>query len=219
MRLLLIRHGQTPDNVAGALGTTIPGPVLTALGRQQAADLAAAVTEPIAAIAVSSLIRTHLTAAPLARHRRIDPVEFDGLREIEAGVYEGRHDPASVTAYLRTFAAWAAGDLDTRMPGAEDGHTFFDRYDTAVAAAIDTTPSSDGPLAIVSHGAAIRTWVSRRARNIDASFTMDRFLQNTGMVVLEGTPASGWDLLSWQGEPVAGAQLADPTAADPVGKL
>ena len=39
MRLLLIRHGQTPSNVLGALDTLVPGPGLTPLGLEQAAAI------------------------------------------------------------------------------------------------------------------------------------------------------------------------------------
>ena len=35
-RLHLVRHGQTPSNVAGALDTALPGAPLTELGREQA---------------------------------------------------------------------------------------------------------------------------------------------------------------------------------------
>jgi release factor glutamine methyltransferase len=37
VRLLLIRHGQTPSNVLGLLDTAPPGPGLTDLGVEQAA--------------------------------------------------------------------------------------------------------------------------------------------------------------------------------------
>ncbi|MFI5427738.1 histidine phosphatase family protein [Aeromicrobium sp. UC242_57] len=40
MRLILIRHGQTPANVDGVLESTVPGPGLTELGLEQAAELA-----------------------------------------------------------------------------------------------------------------------------------------------------------------------------------
>lgn len=67
MRLLLIRHGQTPANVRGELATARPGPGLTALGRRQALAIPDAVAgEQIAAIYVSPLVRTGETAAPLA---------------------------------------------------------------------------------------------------------------------------------------------------------
>ena len=34
-RLVLVRHGQTPSNVAGVLDTALPGPGLTEEGQQQ----------------------------------------------------------------------------------------------------------------------------------------------------------------------------------------
>jgi probable phosphoglycerate mutase len=39
MRLILIRHGQTPADVAYTLHATLPGPGLTRLGQQQAVAL------------------------------------------------------------------------------------------------------------------------------------------------------------------------------------
>ena len=42
MRLLLIRHGQTPNNILGALDTGRPGAGLTELGREQARAIPAA---------------------------------------------------------------------------------------------------------------------------------------------------------------------------------
>lgn len=42
MRLILIRHGQTPSNVEHFLDTAVPGPGLTELGSQQMAGACAA---------------------------------------------------------------------------------------------------------------------------------------------------------------------------------
>ena len=67
MRLLIIRHAQTPANVRGELDTAHPGPGLTQLGTLQAGRIPAALAhEPIEAIFVSTLVRTRLTAHPLA---------------------------------------------------------------------------------------------------------------------------------------------------------
>jgi probable phosphoglycerate mutase len=35
---------------------------------------------------------------------------------------------------------------------------------------------------------------------------------------LDGSPADGWTLLSWQGTPVGGSDLVDDTAEDPTGE-
>lgn len=67
MRLLLIRHGQTPSNLKHLLDTAEPGPGLTSLGQKQAAALPDALaSERIDALYASTLVRTQLTAAPLA---------------------------------------------------------------------------------------------------------------------------------------------------------
>ena len=67
MRLFLIRHGQTPANVLGELDTAHPGPGLTELGTRQAAVIPDALRlESIDAVFASTLVRTHLTAQPLA---------------------------------------------------------------------------------------------------------------------------------------------------------
>jgi probable phosphoglycerate mutase len=215
MRLLLIRHGQTIDNVRGALGTEVPGPGLTDLGRKQAEAIPAALaSEPIDAIFASTMLRTQLTAAPLALARGMNANVIDGIQEIYAGTLEQRTDAEAVHAYVDAVVAWRH-DLSVRIPGGEDGNEFFGRYNRA----IDTIATQcDGTVAVVSHGAAIRTWTSWAARNTDEEFTRTHDLTNTATVILEGSPAAGWVLTHWDGDPVGGAQLEDATAADPTGE-
>ncbi len=216
MRLLLIRHGQTIDNVNGALGTSLPGPGLTALGTEQAAAVPSALTaESIDVIAVSSMVRTHLTARPLADRLGLEPLEFAGLREISAGSLEGLSDENSIHTYMRTIFSWWT-DFSARIPGGEDGHEFYARYDGAIAQLAERY--GDRTVAVFSHGAAIRTWASWSAQNIDAEFSRGQHLENTGIVVLEGTPANGWTATTWQGTPVGGSALDDTTAPDPTGE-
>lgn len=216
MRLLLIRHGQTPANVRGELATVRPGPGLTPLGEQQAAAVVDALAgEQIAAVYVSPLTRTGLTAAPLAAALGLDAQVIEGVEEIEAGDLEDRNDLPSVMVYVKTAFGWAEGDLDGRIPGSIDGHEFFGRFDGAVATIFDTHP--DETVAVFSHGAAIRVWSVGRGANLSGDSSLIRHLDNTGVVVLEGSPADGWTVLTWEGEPVGGEELADATALDPTG--
>ncbi|MDO9398553.1 MAG: histidine phosphatase family protein [Herbiconiux sp.] len=216
MRLLLIRHGQTIDNVHGALGTVVPGPGLTPLGLEQAAAVPAALAEErIDAIAVSTMRRTHLTAAPLAAATGLEPVVTEGLQEITAGDLEGRSDGEAVRTYLGTVLSWWT-DFSARMPGGESGLEFFGRYDAAIAGLAAAHP--EGTVAVFSHGAAIRTWASWSSANIDADFSRGHGLENTGILVLEGSPEAGWTCLSWQGMPLGGPALDDPAAPDPTGE-
>jgi broad specificity phosphatase PhoE len=224
MRLLLIRHAQTPANVLGQLDTARPGPGLTPLGERQASLVPAALkAEPISAIFASPLVRTQLTAEPLAATSGVQTRVLEGLQEIEAGTLEKASDRVSVHRYLETVFAWGTGNLDVRMPGGPDGHSFFERFDADIAriASITETASStsdDGraTAAVFSHGAAIRVWTARRGVNVPPEFAGIHELDNTGVVELSGSPDRGWQLVSWAGLPVGGAQLADQQAEDPL---
>lgn len=203
MRLLLVRHGQTPSNVIGSLDTLIPGPELTSLGQEQAEALPAAFEkEHIEGVYVSELQRTHHTAAPLARALGLEPVPLVGLNEIHAGGLQGRTDLESALVYRGATQAWLQGRLETRMPEAEDGQTFLARYD----AAIDEIESRHAPgstVAVVSHGGAIRVWAGSRAGNLPWEFCAANHLANTGLVVLEGGREAGWIALSWNSQAIS----------------
>lgn len=217
MHLLLIRHGQTPSNVAGKLDTATPGPGLTELGYRQAARIPQALeSRPIDGIFVSTLVRTHVTAAPLALERGIELAVRTGLHEIEAGGLEMLSDPSSVRTYMRTAFAWGSGNLDTRMPGGTDGHAFFERFDADIAA-IESQVGA-GTAVVVSHGAAIRVWSAGRATNVPPAFAGQHELDNTGVVELRGSPSEGWTLVSWQGTPAGGVELADAAGEGPAGE-
>jgi broad specificity phosphatase PhoE len=210
MRLILIRHGQTPANVDGVLESTVPGPGLTALGHEQAEELVGALAdEKIDAIFVSSMVRTHLTAAPLVAARGLEPAVRDGIREIAAGDVEGNTDEASVHQYVHTLLAWCGGDLDVRMPGAESGHEVIARYDEVVAEAESLGVDS---VALVSHGAVIRAWCAARASNVDLDFVSTHYVVNTGVVVVEGSTETGWEVESWLGESVSEAAAMGVTS-------
>jgi len=220
MRLLLIRHGQTPGNVLGQLDTAHPGPGLTELGERQAAALARSlVNERIELLYASTLVRTQLTATPLASSRGLEIEVLAGLREIEAGALEKLTDRESHLRYLGTVFAWTAGELDRRMPAGPSGHDFFERFDDSIARiAAASTGGDEATVAVVSHGAAIRVWTGLRAANVEAGFAARHVLANTGIVALEGDPDAGWRLIHWDDSPVGGLTLADPTAEDPTGR-
>ncbi|UUT36479.1 histidine phosphatase family protein [Microbacterium elymi] len=215
MRLVLIRHGQTPSNVSGLLDTRVPGPGLTGLGLEQAAALPRALAdEDISAIYVSTMVRTHLTAAHLAAARRLETIERPGVREITSGDLEMRSDHDSVMRYMSTVFDWTRGELDRRIPGGESGAEFLDRFDDVIA---EAASGDHEAVAVVSHGAAIRTWMSLRGRNVPSDFIMHNPLHNTGVVVADGTPDAGWEILSFMGEAIGGDRV-ESAAAGPAGE-
>lgn len=217
MRLLLIRHGQTPNNVTGALDTGFPGAGLTELGEAQAAAIPAALAdEDVSALYASPLVRTQLTGSPLAQERGLEVTVRPGLEEIPAGSFEMRSDGEAVHAYLGGLAAWLGRDLDHQIPGGVSGRDFLARYDGAVQG-IAEQHGRDDSVALFSHGAAIRVFAALAA-DLDADKVAEMWINNTGLVLLEGHPSDGWDLVRWTSDPLGGAHLASVRAHDVTGE-
>jgi probable phosphoglycerate mutase len=210
-----MRHGQTGSNLVGALDTAAPGAVLTELGLRQAeAAVPHLVRRGVAAAYSSHLTRARQTVAALAAHLGTEPRVHHGFAEIAAGELEMRTDPDSVRGYAHTVLTWLGGDLDLRMPGGESGHEFLARYDEAVEHVADQARQQGHRAAVVvSHGAAIGTWVARRALNLDAWAEAGR-LRNTGMVALDRT-AAGWAVAEWVPHPLAGPEYDAPDPYSP----
>lgn len=216
MKLLLLRHGQTHGNTIGALDTAFPGADLTDLGVQQAQAAGRVLADRgITGIYVSNLVRTGQTAAPLAGGLGLEPTVLEGLREIAAADYEMATDEDSILGYVGTVADWIEGRLDTRMSGGESGHEFLTRYDEAVAAI-----EADGhdTALLVSHGAAVRTWVANRVNGSGTHQMATEGFGNTACIEITGSQADGWEVLDWNAEPIGGHFFEDEAAPDPTGQ-
>lgn len=216
MRLLLIRHGQTPNNITGSLDTAFPGAGLSRLGEQQAEEVPGALRDQrITAIYASPLIRTQLTAAPLASSLGLDTVVVPGLEEVGAGDLEMLNDADSVGSYAACLIGWMEGDLARRMPGGTTGSEFMERFDRAVRT-VARGHGSDETVALFSHGAAIRVYTAVSTRMPPASVgTLT--IHNTGMSVLSGGPDPQWTLDAWHSDPLGGTTLEGYTSNDVTG--
>ncbi|AJT41846.1 histidine phosphatase family protein [Psychromicrobium lacuslunae] len=214
MRLILIRHGQTPSNVRRLLDTAMPGPALTDLGSEQARALVPALADqPLDAIYSSVALRAQQTAQPLADERSLELQVREGVREIAAGELEMAGDLASIKKYLTVVFGWVVGQPELRMPGGETGTEVLERFDEVVQEALDAGHRS---AAIISHGAMIRIWAASRAANADLQNPQQYDLSNTGVVILDydnpddnDDAARPWRLVSWTAEPAGGPSLAD----------
>lgn len=121
--ILLIRHGETQAAKRGEMFPMVDGqgdPSLRPEGEAQALAIEAYLrSEPINAIYVTTMQRTHQTAAPLATTLRIKPQVEADLREVFLGDWDGgeyrfraaANDPAFVRA--RETGEWG------EIPGAE----------------------------------------------------------------------------------------------------
>ncbi|MEO6793259.1 MAG: histidine phosphatase family protein, partial [Mycobacterium sp.] len=216
----LVRHGESVDNAEGVLGTTPPGAELTALGQQQAADVAplinAAFPDGIAGIYSSELIRGQETAQPLADLLGMDVTHLAGLNEINAGWFEG-HELNTLTqiAYALPTLMWVMGQYWVPMLGSTidpNGVAFNDRVTDAIEAIYGNTVSDpDNPMndAVFAHAGTIAIWTLMNVKNPDFGLVINELLDthsplvNTGQVVIDGNPTDGWTLISWEGHEVA----------------
>lgn len=202
MRLILVRHGQTSSNTGFVLDTGAPGADLTEVGCEQARALVPRLAaEPIEAIYASTLVRTQQTAEPLSDVRGLAVQVLPDLREIYAGDAELTTD---ATEYITTLLKWQAGEFDARIPGADNAWEFFARYDDAIA---QVAAGGHRCAVAVSHGAALRVWAAERVTGFAEALGRG-FLNNTGIIIAEGDPDAGWQLVEVEGVIIYDEELA-----------
>lgn len=193
MRLILVRHGRTTSNVGLVLDTAAPGADLDEAGRAQAEALVERLAEfPVEAVFTSNLVRTQQTASPFARARGLELTVLPGLREISAGDDEMSPD---ATRYIDTLIKWHSGDFSARIPGGEDAEEFFARYDAAIEQVV---AAGHRVAMVVSHGAALRSWATARVPGFVDALGKGH-LDNTGIIIVDGTPEAGWQLFELDG--------------------
>lgn len=154
-----MRHGESAPHIEGEEFALVDGhgdPPLTDEGRAQAkraAERLVGTGEQIAAIYVTTLRRTHETAAPLAAALGIEPVVEANLREVHLGEWEGGEfrrriadgDPIAMQMY--TEQRWDV------IPGAEAG----DVFEARVRAGIESIAAAHADQLVVAvvHGGVI----------------------------------------------------------------
>jgi probable phosphoglycerate mutase len=155
--ILLVRHGESEPARVGVPFPLVDGqgdPTLDPVGRGQAERVADRLSgEPITAIYVTNLRRTHETAAPLAARLGLDVrVEAD-LREVHLGEWEGggfRQHVAEghpIAIEMFTQQRWDV------IPGAEPADALAQRVRRAIERIAADHP--DETVVAVAHGGSI----------------------------------------------------------------
>lgn len=143
--VLLVRHGASAAAVAGRLFPLVDGhgdPPLSEQGRAQAERVAERLRgAPVAALFVTTLTRTHQTAAPLAAALGMEPIVLPELREILLGEWEGGvfrirvHEGHPLALRMVEEERWDV------IPGAESMEAFAERVERGLA----TVAAAAGP--------------------------------------------------------------------------
>jgi probable phosphoglycerate mutase len=155
--VLVVRHGESapahPDRPF-PLRDGHGDPELHPVGRRQAELLADRLEhERIDAIYVTTLQRTHETAAPLAARLGLTPVVVPDLREVYLGEWEGGALRERAAAGDETFRQiWIQERWDV-IPGAEPQDEFDERVWRGFQHVVTAHP--DGRVMVVVHGGVI----------------------------------------------------------------
>lgn len=211
-RLLLIRHGQTEDNQRevwqGHLGRG-----LSAHGREQSARLAERLrraTIRVDALYSSDLDRARETAEILGGALGLAPVLEADLREVNLGAWQGLSRAEVAAHFPEEWAAWRRGE-DVRRGGGET----YAEVGARMARAVKQIAArhAGGTAAIVSHGAAIKTFTAAVLGIAVDRLHAFQVPANTGVCLFE-RDAEGWTrLVVWNDAAHLGDALAEALAA------
>lgn len=186
MRLILVRHGQTACNV----NDTWHGwdqCALTEEGREQAHAVGERLRdEPIDAVYASDLLRARQTAEAIAVPHGLTPILEPGLRERNAGIFQGM---AAETVIVEHPEIWAERGRDKWGWMPPKGETLRDVLARALEV-IDRIRAEhpDGTVVAVTHMSTKRALISRLAGiPIERTFAME--FPSTGVSILRFDPS------------------------------
>jgi len=178
MALLLIRHGETPLNVARILQPA--DTPLSARGIEQALALAARLAAmQVGAIVASDLPRARHTAEIIAAATGASIESSELLRERNFGDWRGlAYDTLPADPLVMTAAP----------PGGESAAEFDARVARAFAFVVQqASMMRPGALAVVSHGLVIRAMLAAHIE-MPAGLASPTHLGNTGLSVCAAEP-------------------------------
>jgi probable phosphoglycerate mutase len=188
--VLLVRHGESAPALEGEAFPLMDGhgdPPLAAEGHDQAvrvADRLVAGGERIAAIYVTTLQRTHQTAAPLAERLAMTPRVERDLREVFLGDWEGGEmrrrvidgDPIAVRMFEE-------GRWDV-IPGAEPDAEMRERVRAAIERIAAAHP--DELVVVVVHGGVIGQVMNIATGSTGFAFTGSDNASISHLVIADG---------------------------------
>ena len=154
--LYLIRHGESEANFARVFTGSSNFP-LTDKGMWQAKMAAEYLKDKkIDLVYASPLNRAYNTGKAVSDLLNIPIIPVDGLKEINAGVWEGRKFDDLETEYPDTYHTWR-NDIGNARP--DGGESVAELYDRVVKTISEIAKQNNGKnIAIASHATPIRAF-------------------------------------------------------------
>lgn len=182
IRVILVRHGETVDNVNGVAQGWSDSP-LTDTGRIQVQRLARRLRdfEPTS-LWSSTLPRALTTAQAIAAELSHEVLPLDDLREMNCGRWEGVSFDEVRAKEKDLYDQWTSDPM-VACPGGESFHEVASRMKRAVESIVGRNGAGARPV-IVSHGTAIRL-VTCELVGLPVTLSRRLMQQNAAINVLE----------------------------------
>lgn len=152
MLLYCVRHGQSEFNAEGRIQGQLDTQ-LSELGRRQADAVAGALAAcKVQAIFASPLSRARDTALSVAMATGLDVVFDDRLKEINAGVFQGKLWSEIEVVFPEETRLWRSHDPDYAMPAGESRRDLMRRGKAALESLQDCGYER---VAVIAHGGVV----------------------------------------------------------------
>ena len=180
----------------------VPHP-LTEVGRQQAAELAAALAGVSwAGLYASPILRAVQTAEILAAAFNLPIQIADALREPDCGELEGRSDEAAWDEHQRVMVDWLLHEkFDSRIAGGESYWDVRARFVPFIGQLITQHAHTAHNLLLIAHGSLLYMMLPEVLSNIDLAFAREQPMPNTAVIVAEQREG-GLTCVEWCGEKI-----------------
>jgi len=191
--LLLVRHGQTADN-ASRVFQGQGGRGLNDEGRRQARQLAERLrTAGVDRIVSSDLERAVETARIVGGALSLTAETDEALREVNVGAWTGLSYAQVAERFPEEWTAWGAGK-DIRRGGGET----YAELALRIAGAVERIAAAGDheTILVVSHGAALRSFVCRLLGLPAQGSRVLAGMVNTAITTIT-TDEHGMRLMSW----------------------
>lgn len=178
-KIIFARHGETEDNVIHKLSTSVPGPCLTSLGREQAKALSADLNKySIDVIYSSDLQRAIETALIVNESRGVPIIKEERFREYSFGVYEGRTYGDVVHEIERMWDAWCVEEaLEYKLAEeAESADMILKRSLPALKNILDS--EQERTILVVAHSGVLQLLLGYICENIPFKYGHNNWLRN-----------------------------------------